>query len=126
MLTKKYRQELEAAALEEVEGTNKSPMRVTADMVKAMVHVDANHLKYAQLLIEAEEIEHICKVAYNAFKTREEMLKSMGMRENAFIKGDLRQIAMQSKEEMKGGYRERRAEREAAKAATATSSQPAQ
>src|SRR5437868_8555122 len=38
-LIKKYRTELENAARDEVEGTNKQPTRVTVEMVKAAAHV---------------------------------------------------------------------------------------
>jgi hypothetical protein len=77
-LTKKYREQLEAAAADEVAGTNKAPARITAEMVKSAVHLDPNFLKYAKLKIDADEIESVCRVAYDAFKTRREMLSSIG------------------------------------------------
>lgn len=110
-LMTKYRKQLEDAAAAEVEGTNKAPTRITVDMVRAAVSTDPNHLKYAQVLIDAEEIETVCKVAYNAFKTREEMLKSLGHIQNAQLKSELRVSANGAKESI-GGYAARRAARE--------------
>jgi hypothetical protein len=87
-LTKKYRKQLEDGAREEVEGTNKAPVRVTAEMVKSAVHLDPNFIKYAQLQIDADEIEQVCRVAYDAFKTRRDMLISLGQLSRAQLAGN--------------------------------------
>jgi hypothetical protein len=87
-LTKSYREQLEAAAREEVDGTNRQPTRVTAEMVKSAVHLDANFLKYAKLQIDADEIEQVCRVAYDAFKTRRDMLISLGQLSRAQLAGN--------------------------------------
>jgi hypothetical protein len=87
-LSKKYRTEFEQVARDEVAGTNKAPTRVTAEMVKSAVHLDPNFIKYAQLLIDAEEIETVCRVAYDAFKTRRDMLISLGQLSRAQLAGN--------------------------------------
>lgn len=87
-LTKKYREQLEDAARDEVAGTNKAPARITAEMVKSAVHLDQNFLKYAKLKIDSEEIEMVCRVAYDAFKTRREMLSSLGRLHTAELRGN--------------------------------------
>jgi hypothetical protein len=109
-LIKKYRTQLEDAAREEVDGTNKQPTRVTAEMVKAAAHVDPNYLQYAKLLIDADEIEMVCRVAYDAFKTRRDMLVSLGHLKSAQLKSN---VTIQGARSAAGGYAARRAAREA-------------
>lgn len=87
-LTSTYRKKLEAAARDEVEESNKPPVRITAEMVKSAVHLDANFIKYAQLQIDADEIEQVCRVAYDAFKTRRDMLISLGQLSRAQLSGN--------------------------------------
>jgi hypothetical protein len=109
-LVKKYRTQLEQAARDEVEGSNKQPTRVTVEMVKAAAHVDPAYLQYAKLLIEADEIEMVCRVAYDAFKTRRDMLVSLGHLKSAQLKSN---VTIQGAKDSVGGYHARRAAREA-------------
>lgn len=77
-LTKKYRKELTDAANEEAEQTGKKPVAVTVDMVAAHVALDKNMLNWAQVQLEADEIESVCRVAMDAFRTRSSMIVSLG------------------------------------------------
>jgi hypothetical protein len=66
----------EAVKLAEDEGGK--PERITAEMVQSAVFTDPRMLKLLQIQLEADEIKTVCNVASDAFRTRRDMLKSLG------------------------------------------------
>jgi hypothetical protein len=99
ILTKRYRKEMVDA-----------DERPTADIVKAMVVTNPQMSELLKQQLDADEIETICKVAYDAFKTRRDMLTGLGhLTTQAMRTGN--QIAT-ARDSIKDGYRERRAERQ--------------
>jgi hypothetical protein len=110
-LTQEHRKLLDAAAREEVEGTNKSPTRVTAEMVKAAVATDTRYIAAQNVKIDADEIEGICRVANDAFKARRDLLSSGAYLKGAELKsGTIIQGAREATER----YHARRADRDPA------------
>ena len=107
-----HRKLLTAAALEEVEGTNDKPMRITADIVDAAVHTDLRMLKLLGIQQDADEVEMVCRVAVDAFRTRQQMLISLGHLTRDQMKTNL-QIAGTTAKNAVAGYADRRAKREA-------------
>ncbi|MCG7348907.1 hypothetical protein [Sphingomonas sp. ACRSK] len=112
-LTKKYRKELTDAANEEAEATGKKPVSVTVDMVAAHVALDADALKWAQVQLEADEIEGVCRVAMDAFRTRSSMIVSLGNLTRDQLKTN---TVIQSARDAAGGYKQRRADRDSSRA----------
>ncbi|SFJ49882.1 hypothetical protein SAMN03159338_1575 [Sphingomonas sp. NFR04] len=107
-LTTTHRAKLREAAEEEASQTNTKPERVTADMVAAAVALDKSSREWQIKKMDADEIEAICKVAYYAFKTREEMLKSLGILTQAQLKSNL---VIQNAREAASSYDQRRSQR---------------
>lgn len=79
--------------------------KVTVDAVRDATDLDAQVKSYSLILIDAQEIETICKVAYNAFRTRTEMLTSMGHMTRAQMNNNL---TVRSAREAAQDYRQRR------------------
>lgn len=78
-LQKQHRKLLQEAAVADAEANGGKPERITADMVAAAVGTDSRMLKLMNKQLEAAEIEHVCRIAYEAFRTRSDMIKGMGM-----------------------------------------------
>lgn len=77
-LRKELRKKLVEEAQEIANEEGGKPERITKDMVDAAIFTDARMIKLLNIQLEADEIENVCKVAYDAFRTRREMLVSMG------------------------------------------------
>lgn len=92
-LNKLMREQLNQAANDLAEEEGSKPERVTVDMVKAEVLLHPEMRKYLQMQIDADEIKGVCYAASEAFRTRREMLTSLGhltreqMRTNITIQG---------------------------------------
>lgn len=89
-LSAKYRRQLTDAAAEDGNLNNVKPERVTAEMVTTAVMLDPAMLKYGQVYIEAQEIENVCRVAMDAFRTRSSMIVSLGNLTRDQLKTDVR------------------------------------
>jgi len=89
----------------------------TAQLVQEFVDTDNAVVKMRDILNNAEEIEHICKVAYEAFRTRRDMLTGLGMMTRAELNSGVR---VSSGRREANNYRERRAARQAAEAGVAS------
>lgn len=110
-LRTKHRKEMQTAAVQLAEEEGSKPERITAEMVNSALYGDPKMLKVLRIQSEAEEIEATCKVAYNAFKTRESMLISLGNMTRDMMKSQLRIMGNEAKSSIEG-YRARRRERE--------------
>lgn len=110
-LIQEHRKLLDETAREEVEGTNKSPTRVTAEMVKAAVATDARYIAAQNIKIDADEIEGICRVANDAFKARRDLLSSGAYLKGAELKSN---TIIQGAREATAGYHGRRQARDPA------------
>ena len=84
------------------------PERVTAEMVESAVFTDQRMLKLLQIQLQAEEIKTVCSVAADAFRTRRDMLKSLGHLATEQMRTTIRTMAPT---EAMGEYRNRRAAR---------------
>ncbi len=107
-LTKTLRAKLVKAEQELAEQENRKVEKITVDMVRAEVDLHPEARKWGGLMIEAEEIQAICRVAYDAFRTRREMLVSLGHLTREQLRTDVR---IQSAKDAADGYRTRRAAR---------------
>lgn len=116
-LTKKYRKELTDAANEEAEASGKKAVTVTVDTVQAHVALDPQMLKYQQIQLEADEIESVCRVAMDAFRTRSSMIVSLGNLTRDQLKTN---TVIQSARDAARGYDARRAARRPTTEADAT------
>lgn len=116
-LTKKYRKELTDAANEEAEASGKKPVAVTVDTVQAHVSLDPQMLKWQQVQLEADEIESVCRVAMDAFRTRSSMIVSLGNLTRDQLKTN---TVIQSARDSARGYETRRAARRPTTEADAT------
>ena len=108
-LNKHHRAELQKAAADDAEQNGGKPERITADMVQSAVLTDPRMMKLLNIQLEADEVAEICKVAYFAFKTRQEMLTSMGHMTRAQMQTNL---TIRSAKDNVERYRQRRAGRE--------------
>lgn len=93
-VAKRIRTELAAAG-------EKSP----ADLVKDLTDLDPDVRKYALVLIDAQEIETVCKAAMFAFRTRSDMITNMGHMSRAQMQGSMR---VSNAKEQAEDYRTRR------------------
>lgn len=109
-LTKKHRAALQAEAIKLAEEEGGKPERITVDMVQASVALDPDMLKWQQVQLEADEIESICRVAMDAFRTRSSMIVSLGNLTRDQLKTNTQ---IQSARDAAAGYRDRRASRDA-------------
>lgn len=107
-LTKKHRKALNDAAIAEADATGTKPEKITVDMVKSEVALDNDMRKWALVQMEADEIETVCRVAYDAFKARREMLTSLGLLARDQLKTNMQITSARSAID---GYRARRAAR---------------
>jgi len=96
-----------ATALADEEGGK--PERITADMVNSAVFSDPNMLKYLDIQLQSDEIKNVCMVASDAFRTRREMLKSLGHLSIEQMRATGRPD--QGRDEAIAKYKERRAAR---------------
>jgi hypothetical protein len=78
-LTKIMREKLNEAARQLADEEGSKPERITVDMVKAEVLLHPEMRKWLQMQIDADEIKRVCAAASDAFRTRREMLTSIGM-----------------------------------------------
>lgn len=108
-ITQEIRKTLEQEARDEVEGTNKSPTRVTAEMVKAAVATDPRYIAAQSIKIDADEIEGVCRIANDAFKARRDLLNSGAYLKGAELKSN---TIIQGAQQATAGYHQRRAARE--------------
>lgn len=115
-LTKVMRERLNEAAKQLAEEESSKPEKITVDMVKAEVLLHPEMRKYLQMQIDADEIKGVCAAASDAFRTRREMLTSLGhltreqMRTNLTIQGQRDGGSVRER------YRQRTAAREAGEA----------
>lgn len=111
-LTKRYRESLTKQMQQEADDAGvKKAERVTIDMVKAEVALDPQMMVIESKLLQAQEIKNICQVAYDAFRTRRDMIVSLGHMTRAEMNSKLQGItntANENKEE----YQRRRAQRQ--------------
>lgn len=98
----------EAVKLAEEEGGK--PERITVDMVQSAVALDRDMIKWQQVQLEADEIESVCRVAMDAFRTRSSMIVSLGNLTRDQLKTN---IQIQSARDAVSGYDQRRAGRQA-------------
>jgi hypothetical protein len=108
-ITQEIRKKLEETAREEVAGTNKTPTRVTAEMVKAAVATDPRWIASQHIKIDADEIEGICRIANDAFKARRDLLSSGAYLKGAELKSN---TIIRSAQENAASYHARRQERD--------------
>ena len=73
-----HRALLRKAAEDLAEEEGGKPERITADMVESAVYTDARMLNLTSIQAAAQEVEMVCRVAYDAFRTRRDMLVSLG------------------------------------------------
>lgn len=107
-LTTKHRKILQEEALKLAEEEGTKPERITIDMVKAAVALDPQMLQLQKTQLEADEIESICRVAMDAFRTRSSMIVSLGNLTRDQMKTN---VQIQSAREAVSGYDQRRRER---------------
>lgn len=107
-LTKTLRAKLVKAEQELAADEGRKVEKITVDMVRAEVDLHPEARKWSMLLIDAEEIQAICKVAYDAFRTRREMLVSLGHLTREQLRTN---VQIQSAREAAQGYKARRAAR---------------
>lgn len=112
-LTKTCRAQLVTAANKLAEEENTKPERITADMVKAEVALHADMRKWLEVQLEAEEIYSVCMAAYETFRTRSDMIQSLGHMTRAQMQTGL---VIESAKKTASSYKARRAEREARRA----------
>ncbi len=110
-LTTKVRKELVDAANDIAEAEGTKPERITADMVKAAVVLKPTMLNWLKVQLETDEIEQVCRIAYDAFKTRRDMIQSLGHMSRAEMNALGRQ-SMTAADNIRD-YRDRRAARAA-------------
>lgn len=111
MLKKEHREALTKAALEIAEADGTKPERVTAEMVEAAVYTDPRMVKLMAIQLHAEEVKSICQVAQDAFRTRRDMVKSLGHLATEQMRQNLRFTAPEANAVQ--GYQARRRQREA-------------
>jgi hypothetical protein len=97
-LTTKHRKILQDEA-------GSKPERITVDMVKAAVALDPQMLNLQKIQLEADEIESICRVAMDAFRTRSSMIVSLGNLARDQLKTN---VQIQSARQAVSGYDQRR------------------
>jgi hypothetical protein len=115
-LTKVMREKLNEGARQLAEEEGSKPEKITVDMVKAEVMLHPEMRKWLQMQIDADEIRAVCNAAADAFRTRREMLTSLGhltreqMRTNLTIQGQ------SSGSSVRERYRQRNEARESGEA----------
>jgi len=77
-LAKRYRQQI-------IDAEDKP----TVSAVNDLVETDNQYLKIAKLKMDADEVESICRVAYEAFRTRRDMLTGLGHLTREQMRGQL-------------------------------------
>lgn len=78
-LKKEYRKSLVEEAQELAEEEGGKPQRISNDMVESAVYTDSRMLKLTDVELQAIEIESVCRVAHEAFRTRCDMIKSLSI-----------------------------------------------
>lgn len=109
MLKKEHRRKLTEAALELAEEEKTKPERVTAEMVEAAVFTDPRMTRLLQIQLHADEVKTVCQVAADAFRTRRDMLKSLGHLSTEQMRTNMRITAPDA--DAINNYRSRRTER---------------
>jgi hypothetical protein len=104
-LTTKHRKILQDEAVKVAEEEGSKPERITVDMVKAAVALDPQMLNLQKIQLEADEIESICRVAMDAFRTRSSMIVSLGNLARDQLKTN---VQIQSARQAVSGYDQRR------------------
>jgi hypothetical protein len=79
--------------------------KATADLVKELVDLDPQVRQVTGWLIDAQEIETVCKAAMFAFRTRSEMITNMGHMTRAQMQGSM---TVQNARTTAEDYRQRR------------------
>ena len=103
-----HRRLLTEAAIELAEQEGGKPERITTDMVNSAVYSDPRMLKLMDIQLHAEEVKMVCNVAAEAFRTRRDMLKSMG---HLAIEEMRKAVRVQRPSDAIDEYRARRAAR---------------
>lgn len=109
MLKKEHRKKLTEAALEIAEAEGGKPERVTAEMVEAAVFTDLRMTRLLAIQLHADEVKTVCQVAADAFRTRRDMLKSLGHLATEQMRSAMR--INSSDADAINNYRQRRAQR---------------
>lgn len=108
-LTTKHRKALNDAAKDLADAEGTKPEKITVDMVQAAVALDPIMRKWDAIKLDADEIKTVCQVARDAFRTRQDMIVSLGHMTREQMRTN---IQIQSAKEAATGYRERRARRQ--------------
>ena len=117
-LTKLMRAKLIQSAATDAELSSSKVEKVTIDQVKAEVAIHKSMRELYAYQIDANEIEAVCRVCYDAFRVRRDMLTSQGLLAREAMKTN--QTIAAAREEVQGSYTARRAARRSQPGTTPT------
>lgn len=77
-LTSEYRGSMNAEAVKEAQKTGSKPERITQNMIEVEVMLDPRMKKLVDKQIEADEIYQVCVAVHDTYRTRSDMIQSLG------------------------------------------------